>query len=458
MKAFVSTLTLLLLFSASQLYGKRDFIDVLHDMQTERVERYSLLSTDPIPILVRMDFNTDSVVNPQVWAKLRGIQADRIDLVYTVYRESKSFNQPALNKSRMDTLRQYAPWLFASEVTDWHFIGQTAGVTQDSASKLFHGFVIYPHKTTPDVAEELRSISSILDSVEAFTKMHDSICIVNSMRMHSYYAITGFYLPRYPMLAKAGAKSTIKNWRFPRQEKVLLIDTTLHRDTVHCIAGTIDFRIFQFMPDSAVLKVFSRHQEWKDKLILTDVTGSMAPYSAQLLVWYKLREGMEDVKRFEFFNDGDNKPDYAKRIGSTGGIYFSPGDKGYSMMERTVRSAMKSGSGGDTPENNIEALLKGIENCPECRDIVMIADNMAPVKDMGLLKEVKRPVKIILCGASNGYYNTDYLEIARQTGGSVHTLEADITDLAKLTEGQQLVIGNSTYQVIMGKLCLVKRI
>ncbi len=457
MKTIITTLTLLLLF-AGRVAAKADFIDVLHDMQTERVERYTLLSTDPMPILVRMDFNNDSVVNPQVWAKLRGISAERIDLVYTVYRESKSFNQPALNKCRLDTLRKYAPWLFASEVTEWHFVGQTAGATLDSAQKLFHGFVIYPRKTTPDTREELKLITSVLDSVAAFTKMHDSICLVSSMRMHSKYVSTGYYLPRNKLMAKAGAKSPVKNWRYPYTQKILHIDTTMHVDTAHCLTGTIDFRIFQYMPDSSVLKAFARHPEWKDKLVLTDVTGSMAPYSTQLLVWYKLKESTDDVKRFEFFNDGDNKPDYAKRIGTTGGIYFSPGDKGYEMMEKTVRNAMRAGSGGDAPENNIEALLRGIENCPECGDVIMIADNWAPVKDLSLLNQVKRPVKIILCGATTGIINADYLEIARRTGGSIHTMEKDIMDLGKVTEGSEITIGKVTYRVINNRFCVVKMI
>jgi hypothetical protein len=65
---------------------------------------------------------------------------------------------------------------------------------------------------------------------------------------------------------------------------------------------------------------------------------------------------------------------------------------------------------------------------------------MASPRDLSLVEKVKRPVHIILCGARGGV-NPDYLFIARQTGGSVHTLTDDITGLDKLVDGDVVKVG-----------------
>ena len=44
------------------------------------------------------------------------------------------------------------------------------------------------------------------------------------------------------------------------------------------------------------------------------------------------------------------------------------------------------GYGGDCPENNMEALIKGVKQATPYKELVMIADNYAPVKDIELLK------------------------------------------------------------------------
>jgi hypothetical protein len=111
---------------------------------------------------------------------------------------------------------------------------------------------------------------------------------------------------------------------------------------------------------------------------------------------------------------------------------------------------MQKGHGGDAPENNIEALLVGMSKCLDCENIVMIADNWADVRDIPLLSQVKKPVKIIICGAKNSSVNSEYLQIARATKGSIHTLDKDIYDLHKLNEGQSIKIGKHIYKLQNG--------
>ncbi len=195
--------------------------------------------------------------------------------------------------------------------------------------------------------------------------------------------------------------------------------------------------------DSTILKTMARNPHWEEMLVIVDVTGSMTPYTAQLILWLKLNT----------FNDGDRKSG-RKEVGKTGGIYSISSNNYQKVAEKAIE-AMKNGSGGDMEENDIEAVLKGIKECPECKNIVLIADNFAPVRDVELLKQVKKPIKIILCGAAMGI-NTQYLDIARATGGSVHTMESDLDALIKKNEGDLIELDGIQYRIVKGKFVQVK--
>lgn len=206
--------------------------------------------------------------------------------------------------------------------------------------------------------------------------------------------------------------------------------------------------------DSTVIKALSRNSGWRNILVVADLTGSMSPYVAQLLVWYRLNTNRDIVKHWVFFNDGDFKTNEEKKIGETGGIY----DRGPASFESVLSltyETMQNGNGGDAAENDLEAIIKGISLCSECDDIVVIADNHSPVRDMELLSKINRPVHLILCGSQSGI-NTQFLNIARQTGGSVHSMEDDLTRLIELNEGESIKMGKQTFRVENGKMVSVK--
>lgn len=208
--------------------------------------------------------------------------------------------------------------------------------------------------------------------------------------------------------------------------------------------------------DSTVLNTFQRNQQWKKMLVVTDLTGSMSPYTAQLLLWYKLAQNTGRVQYLVFFNDGDHKSDKEKVLGNTGGIYGQSAGS-FDEIAALANKVTSKGSGGDDPENNVEALLFGIEQCGDCEEVIMIADNWATPRDLILLKKINKPVRVILCGTEEGI-NPNYLNIARQTQGSVHTIEEDIYNLLEMNEGQELKIGKDVFVVRNGKFELFKRI
>jgi hypothetical protein len=201
---------------------------------------------------------------------------------------------------------------------------------------------------------------------------------------------------------------------------------------------------------NAVCAIFFRfHKKWADKVIVTDVTGSMYPYMRELALWHSL-EFMKDEKNVHvFFNDGDNKSDYAKAIGKTGGIYTTQSIVVDSVVN-TMNKAMSNGSGGDAAENNIEALIEAEKFVQTSfKEIILIADSYSPIKDLSLLSKLNRPVRVILCGANvfTGFH-PDYLWLAYKTGGSIHTIEDDIMNLSTLVQGKIFTIKGRSYKLL----------
>ena len=77
--------------------------------------------------------------------------------------------------------------------------------------------------------------------------------------------------------------------------------------------------------DSVVFKIFSRHPEWDNCLVIMDWTGSMYPYGAQAVLWHSLNLKQSGIKYFVFFNDGNMEK--RKKIGKTRGVYFEKSRK-----------------------------------------------------------------------------------------------------------------------------------
>lgn len=215
----------------------------------------------------------------------------------------------------------------------------------------------------------------------------------------------------------------------------------------------IDYSKFVFK-DSSVINTLNRQKEWTKILVVADITGSMSPYIAQLLMWYRLNTKKDKIIHWVFFNDGDFKHEDEKIIGNTGGIYDTKSDSFEVVLNLTLE-AMMNGNGGDAPENDVEALIKGIQFCPECEDIVLIADNNSPIRDISLATNIEKPIKIILCGSNSGI-NTQFLDLAIATKGSIHTIEEDIQNLVDLAEGEIIKIGKQTFKVVNGKLVGIK--
>jgi hypothetical protein len=181
----------------------------------------------------------------------------------------------------------------------------------------------------------------------------------------------------------------------------------------------------------------------------------MAPYTAQLLLWMKANQTLRSMKNIVFFNDDDEKSnDQTKKKDTTGMWTISS----YSY-KKVLATAIKAMEDGDHIENNLEAVCRAIEEYPEDKHkVLMIADNWEDPCDMHLLKylkEKKIPVRIIVCGVEDSF-NTKYLEIAYATGGTIHTIEDDLKNLASMRDGTTFKIGKIKYKISKGKFYQVR--
>ncbi|TAG87512.1 MAG: hypothetical protein EAZ20_10485 [Bacteroidetes bacterium] len=214
---------------------------------------------------------------------------------------------------------------------------------------------------------------------------------------------------------------------------------------------------FKIEQDSALLKAFQRNKHWKNQLLVVDVTGSMYVYLNQFKIWYSSKHNIFPNKmQFVLFNDGDDalKNNVYKKVGTTGGIYFST-TADFVDLETQMTKARQNGGGGDTPENDLEAVIKAIEKCKNYNEVILIADNTSQVRDIELLPKIKKPLRIILCGA-DFYVNGQYLEIAYKTKGSIHLLREDVDFSSKnLANYEKITIQNRTYMFVNERFFLL---
>jgi hypothetical protein len=375
----------------------------------------------------------DSVINFDT------VQVTAIDLVFTDFPSDNDLIK--LNTERIENLFTKYPSLAKNKTIAWKAVRQTDGAEKDSALNLFHGFVLYyrPLQNKTTIAADLIKLKEMLAPKDSMAKRRNGFVTGDTTELRKQYEIED-----YTTVLKLPVKEALQYLGIDEREKVIY---KKYDSLFVYLKPTGDSSYKQTLKppvDSTVLKVFDRMQ-WKNMLVVADVTASMYPYTGQLLYWLQLHEDERRINQFVFFNDGDDKDDEQKIIGNTGGVYITASSV-FEVVEQLVFKTMSNGNGGAIPENNIEALLKGTAACNDCNAVVMIADNSSGVSDMALLKQLNKPVHIILCGVHDAV-NLDYLNIARSTGGSVHIAEQDIP-LKNVKEGEKIIINSRNYIVV----------
>ncbi len=346
-------------------------------------------------IILENGYTRYKIKNPQDWKPhQKNIVVTQIDVIYTKYPRNKNFwrtNYYELLANRIKALFALDSSLNSSDF-EWNIILQTDCHTEAQTKEMFHGICIHYFK---------------IDEFESQNTDTEEIPTIDSTDLSNY---------------------SLKVQNFIRSQ------------------GGIG--------DSLVYNTFQHHPEWHKALVVMDWTGSMYRYGAQAILWHSLHFAKSGIKNFVFFNDGDGMPDSKKEIGNTGGIYYAQANN----MDRLIKTfylVSKRGKGGDPEENDMEALIKGMNRFEDFDELVLIADNNSCMRDFRLLANLRVKVNVIVCGARYGI-NPQYINLAYLTGGSIHSIEEEIKHMSSKIKGNNLKLKELTYELSQENLFQIK--
>lgn len=457
--------------------------ELLSKAQEVEISQYDISRQSPYIIYLPMNYSKFLFTekDKELFYTLKDTMIERIDLVYTVFRRSKSFDQVKLNKERYEMFQEYFPEAFNNNLIDWNLMAQNGTMEYEKAQTYFHGFVIYlkPHRVTTEEGltigtaldrrvdkpttrkletnEEIKAIQKILSQSAPTKTILDTTYTTQRKRFW-----TGLYLAKNKNKRKKGKKFKTKGPKRPKEYKVKYekIMQVTEREVPDPTATLAPSKVIaQLTEDSVVYTVLNRTlSQWNNHVIVQDVTGSMHPYLTQTLLYLRGHIQKNTTEKFVFFNDGDAHPDGP--IGRSGGCYYQSADN-VAAIEEMAFEAMRNGKGGKAPENDLEAILYGIKKYPNCEGVVLIADNFSRVRDFKLMPQLMKlgkPVKVIVCGIAKGdVVNLDYIYLARYTKGSLHTIDQDITNLADKEDGQAFKVGSQYFKLDNNRIQLLRQ-
>ncbi len=459
------------------LFAQHDkFIDSVLDNKIIQLPYYKQSLTGNKSIFFRMNFGKPEILDTTGVSALYNAEILSVDLVFTDYPSSQTLKP--LNKKRFQNLILLSPNIIQQKQIQWQIIRQMDGKDKESAEKLLHGIIVnYRDKPTEIFHQQeitlIKQFEKTITPTVETSKPAVPIAPAPRKKINYWSVIHNGRIiqPRYYMnkpikdiytnkivintdeeLIHVSTK-TINNIgiltheeqdRFRNTDSIYLLVTktpatkTITKETEGTVAAKKPLK------DSSLIKILLRNK-WDKPLVVADVTLSMSPYTLQLLNWLSLPEQKNIIQYFTCFNDGNDMPTEKKILGQTGGVYGTSFTN-IKAVSNLVETTMEKGSGGDTPENICEAIIKSLAMYNNCNEVVLMADNWAPVRDIALVKQINKPVKIIICGGTIGTH-VDYITIAMQTNGSLHFENDDITNLQDLKQGKEITIRNINYKL-----------
>jgi hypothetical protein len=391
-------------------------------------------------IYLKNGFRVSTFINEKEWTDIQDtVEAYRIDIVYSKYpiRKGTYYEIYPLLFNRLKSLFAMDGSLNRADI-EWNKVLQTNCINDNQVNTLFHGVVIWyrPINQVATVQATTTTISKqdkikqektqIADEQATFEEIQASVEHIRGLTEFPdsiNQLLQNLPLDKQIEIMKDFLEKEIKN--APDYD----LSTATHEQKTSFQQEINEFIARYPVSDSVVYKVFKRHPEWKNMIVINDWTGSMYNYGLQLLDWHMKNFEQSGVISLTLFNDGDGKQHQEKRIGQTGGIYFEEADNIPQLID-LFKLVMLNGSGGDTPENNIEGILAAMEEYENYSEIVLIADNNACVRDIELADRIGKPVRIILCGYTKAKgVNPHYAYLAKMTGGGVYTIENDFEEI-----------------------------
>lgn len=479
LKTVFSILFICLCISHLSAQKANRFVDSLLHNRIIKLPAYQVDSVSNEVLILPMNYGQSNFTDTTGFSVLKTAEILSVDLLFTDYPSAD--NLFALNGRRLNMLNNLLPGIDKRPNITWTITRQTDGNTKENAAQLIHGFVINYRKPYDSIAKEkeltiIRSVTP--DNLPPVTEPETT----DPAKKVYYWGVmhggnrTATTYNKMPVIGIArdrkqtpGSYTTITDTLVAITQKEALekkivdkrqLTTMKPADSVYLVIPKRFFKTseenrpapserkwtrFDITPnkDSSVLTILGK-KKFNKALVIVDVTGSMAPYSAQVIQWLSEHEKSNDVSYISCFNDGDNKDDLLKPVGTTGGIYTER-FRNARQASTLIQKAMSKGDGGDFPENVCEGIIKAIEAAPQAQDVVLIADSWAPARDIELASQIKKPVQVIVCGKRIGVH-THYVTIALLSGGSLHFMNEDAIDLTPLKQGKEMMINQRLYK------------
>lgn len=109
--------------------------------------------------------------------ELQKQQIISVQLVYTKFSRSQTFNQRKLNIGRIENLRRKLPQAFGTNSIFWELVEQQGATDYKTGTSYFHGFVIKTRKgiaySAEDREEEIRKLKAMLDGLKSIPAKPD---------------------------------------------------------------------------------------------------------------------------------------------------------------------------------------------------------------------------------------------------------------------------------------------
>lgn len=342
-------------------------------------------------IIVKNDYASAVLNPPIVWPlKLKQYYVKEIRVIFTKYPLDKSFwntNYYELLARRLRAVFIIDPQL-NDESINYTLVLQTQCTSEEEAKKMLHGIeIVYEAGVKPTQEEEATEMV-YADTLE--TNNSDSL---NQIRDRE------------------------KAYKFYKKAKT---ENTLVIDGLHKISQ-------------------------KDSLLIViDCTGSMAPYYSQVSLWAS--ENFSPSHYYVMFNDAGSR---LLPLGKTGGYEDGRVKSVLELIKLLKKASGPKGANKEQAENVVEGILAGVKAFPDNNGIILIADNLACVRDYKLLGGVDKPINIIPCGGT--IINPLFLNMACYTGGSVFWNNEFISNWAELCTGDYFRIGDFHYRYLRSK-------
>lgn len=348
------------------------------------IEEYKHEDSEDV-IFLENGYAKSTITNPESWRRLMNEnQAVEINLIYTKYPRNKELwrtNYRGLMMNRLKALFAIDSSLNSSEI-EWNIVMQTKCRTEPEAMKMLHGIEIVFEPIPEPITTAVVSDSLIPTSDTQAANQPPKLAY-HERKLSK-------------MVKRVGGNN-----------------------------------------NTTVQTILERNSDWKNALVVMDWSGSMYPYSLNLMLWHAQNFQKSGISNVVLFTDGE--PGKKGKLGNYGGVYYSEASDLKSVI-KLMRNSWNKNFRNSIEENNIEGLFKGSAHFSEHDELIMIADNRSCMKDYCLCELVDSPVRIVLCGTEDGI-NPQYVNLAYRLNGSLHTLESDIGGFEEYkVAGKDLVI------------------